>query len=116
MYSLRKQKANLLGFDCHADLALQNSMAETTSNVSDLLNQVWKPAKERADEEIAEMQKLIQKEGNNFKLEAWDWWFYSEKVRKEKYDFSEEDMKPFLSLENIRTAAFTTAERLFDIK
>ena len=116
MYSLRKQKANLLGFDCHADLALQNSMAETTSNVSDLLNQVWKPAKQRADEEIAEMQKLIQKEGNNFKLEAWDWWFYSEKVRKEKYDFSEEDMKPFLSLENIRTAAFTTAERLFDIK
>ena len=116
MYSLRKQKANLLGFDCHADLALQNSMAETTSNVSELLNQVWKPAKQRADEEIAEMQKLIQKEGNNFKLEAWDWWFYSEKVRKEKYDFSEEDMKPFLSLENIRTAAFTTAERLFDIK
>ena len=66
-------------------------MAETTSNVSDLLNQVWKPAKQRADEEIAEMQKLIQKEGNNFNLEAWDWWFYSEKVRKDKYDFSEED-------------------------
>ena len=116
MHSLRKQKANLLGFDCHADLALQNSMAETTGNVSDLLNQVWKPAKKRADEEITEMQKLIQKEGNNFKLEAWDWWFYSEKVRKDKYDFSEEDMKPFLSLENIKTAAFTTAERLFDIK
>ena len=116
MYSLRKKKANLLGFDCHADLALQNSMAETTSNVSALLKQVWKPAKQRADEEISEMQKLIQKEGNNFKLEAWDWWFYSEKVRKDKYDFSEEDMKPFLSLENIRTAAFTTAERLFDIK
>ena len=116
MHSLRKQKANLLGFDCHADLALQNSMAETTGNVSDLLNQVWKPAKKRADEEITEMQKLIQKEGNNFQLEAWDWWFYSEKVRKDKYDFSEEDMKPFLSLENIKTAAFTTAERLFDIK
>jgi peptidyl-dipeptidase Dcp len=116
MHSLRKQKANLLGFDCHADLALQNSMAETTGNVSDLLNQVWKPAKKRADEEIIEMQKLIQKEGNNFQLEAWDWWFYSEKVRKDKYDFSEEDMKPFLSLENIKTAAFTTAERLFDIK
>ena len=116
MYSLRKEKAKLLGFDCHADLALQNSMAETTSNVSTLLKQVWKPAKQRADEEISEMQKLIQKEGNNFKLEAWDWWFYSEKVRKDKYDFSEEDMKPFLSLENIRTAAFTTAERLFDIK
>ncbi len=116
MHSLRKQKANLLGFDCHADLALQNSMAETKGNVSDLLNQVWKPAKKRADEEIIEMQKLIQKEGNNFQLEAWDWWFYSEKVRKDKYDFSEEDMKPFLSLENIKTAAFTTAERLFDIK
>ena len=116
MYSLRKEKAKLLGFDCHADLALQNSMAETTGNVSALLKQVWKPAKQRADEEISEMQKLIQKEGNNFKLEAWDWWFYSEKVRKDKYDFSEEDMKPFLSLENIRTAAFTTAERLFDIK
>ena len=62
------------------------------------------------------MQDLIQKEGNNFKLEPWDWWFYSEKVRKEKYDFSEENMRPFLSLENIRQAAFKTAERLFDIK
>ncbi len=59
---------------------------------------------------------LFKKEGNNFKLEPWDWWFYSEKVRKEKYDFSEENMRPFLSLENIRQAAFKTAERLFDIK
>ena len=116
MFSLRKQKAKLLGFDCHADLALQNSMAETTTNVIDLLDQVWKPAKRRANQEISEMQTLIQKEGNNFELEPWDWWFYSEKVRKEKYDFSEEDMRPFLSLENIREAAFTTAERLFDIK
>ena len=82
MYELRKQKANLLGFECHADLALQNSMAETTGNVSALLKQVWKPAKQRADEEISEMQKLIQKEGNNFKLEAWDWWFIQKKLEK----------------------------------
>ena len=116
MYALRKEKAKLLGFECHADLALQNSMAESTSNVSNLLDQVWEPAKKRAREETSEMQDLIQKEGNNFKLEPWDWWFYSEKVRKEKYDFSEENMRPFLSLENIRQAAFKTAERLFDIK
>ncbi len=116
IYSLRKQKANLLGFDCHAELSLQNSMAESIKNVSDLLDQIWIPAKKKANEEIEEMQNLIQKEGNNFELEPWDWWFYSEKVRKEKYDFSEEDMRPFLSLENIRDAAFKTAERLFNIQ
>ncbi|MDA9636493.1 M3 family metallopeptidase [SAR86 cluster bacterium] len=115
MAKLRKNKANLLGYDSHADLALDDTMAENKENVFSLLDAVWDPAINRANEEISEMQKIIQREGNNFKLEAWDWWHYSEKLRKEKYDFSEAEIKPYLSLKNIRLAAFKTAERLFEI-
>lgn len=114
--SLREEKAKLLGFESHTELALQNTMAENKKNVLELLDNVWGPATNRAQEEIDEIQNLIQKEGNNFKLKPWDWWYYSEKVRKSKFDYSEEDMRPYLSLENIQKAAFTTAERLFDIK
>lgn len=115
MAKLRKNKANLLGFESHADLALDDTMAENKENVFSLLDKVWKPAIARANEEISDMQKIIQSEGNNFKLEAWDWWHYSEKLRKEKYDFSEAEIRPYLSLENIRLAAFKTAERLFQV-
>ena len=115
MAKLRKNKANLLGYDSHADLALDDTMAENKENVFSLLDAVWDPAINRANEEISEMQKSIQREGENFKLEAWHWWHYSEKLRKEKYDFSEAEIKPYLSLENIRLAAFKTAERLFEI-
>tara|TARA_B100001027_G_scaffold50698_1_gene33684 strand:- start:2369 stop:4390 length:2022 start_codon:yes stop_codon:yes gene_type:complete len=113
---LREQKARILGFDSHTELALQNTMAENKRNVLELLDNVWGPATKRAKEEIEEIQGLIQQEGKNFKLEPWDWWFYSEKVRKAKFNYSEEEMRPYLSLENIKKAAFTTAERLFDIK
>ena len=116
MASLRQTKAKLLGFDSHADLSLEDTMAEDKDNVVKLLDKVWKPAINRAQDEVIEMQEIIQKEGNNFSLEAWDWGYYSEKVRKEKYDFSESEIQPYLSLTNIRNAAFTTAERLFDIK
>ena len=115
MSNLREKKANLLGFKSHTDLALQNSMAENKKNVLNLLDNVWKPAKLRAKEEIDEIQNLIQAEGNNFKLKPWDWWFYAEKVRESKFNYSEEEMRPYLSLENIQKAAFAVAERLFEI-
>ena len=114
--SLREQKAKLLGFESHTELALQNTMAENKKNVLELLDNVWEAATIRAQEEIDEIQNLIQAEGNNFELKPWDWWYYSEKVRKSKFDYSEEDMRPYLSLENIQKAAFRTAERLFDIE
>ena len=114
--SLREQKAKLLGFESHTELALQNTMAENKKNVLELLDNVWEAATIRAQEEIDEIQNLIQAEGNNFELKPWDWWYYSEKVRKSKFDYSEEDMRPYLSLENIQKAAFRTAERLFGIE
>ena len=114
--NLREQRAKILGFDSHTELALQNTMAENKKNVLELLDNVWGPATKRAQEEIKEIQGLIQQEGRNFKLEPWDWWFYSEKVRQAKFNYSEEEMRPYLSLDNIQKAAFTTAERLFDIK
>lgn len=82
--NLRLQKANLLGFKTYADYILDNNMAKTPANVYDLLNNLWAPALKVAKEEAADMQKMINDEGGNFTLEAWDWWYYSEKVKKSK--------------------------------
>ena len=87
--NLREQRAKILGFDSHTELALQNTMAESKKNVLELLDNVWGPATKRAQDEIKEIQGLIRQECRNFKLEPWDWWFYSEKVRQAKFNYSE---------------------------
>ena len=90
MANLRLKKANLLGYKTHADFVLENTMAKNTGRLENLLKQVWEPGLARAKKEAEEMQELIQQEGANFKLAAWDWWHYSEKIRQLKYDFSED--------------------------
>ena len=80
-----------------ADFVLDNTMAKNTQRVKNLLDKVWKPGLSRAKKEAEEMQDLIQQEGGNFELAAWDWWHYSEKIRQLKYDFSEEEIKPYFS-------------------
>ena len=115
MVDLRTQKANLLGYKTHADFVLENTMAQNTGRVKKLLDQVWKPGLERAKKESQEMQDLIQEEGGNFKLAAWDWWHYSEKIRQLKYDFSEEEIKPYFSETKVLQGAFDVATKLFDI-
>tara|TARA_Y100001970_G_scaffold41789_1_gene51906 strand:- start:15640 stop:17742 length:2103 start_codon:yes stop_codon:yes gene_type:complete len=116
MVNLRIKKANLFGYQNYADYVLEDTMAKSRERVNDLLNKVWKPGLNRAKQEIKEMQAMIQSEGQNFQLEAWDWWFYSEKIKKEKYDFSEEETKPYFSEENVLKGAFEVAEKLFKIK
>lgn len=115
MVALRKEKANLMGFETHADYVLDNTMAKTTQNVNKLLDTVWNPGIEKAKGEVEAMQEIIIEEGGNFKLEAWDWWHYSEKLRQEKFDFKEEEVKPYFSEDKVLKGAFEVAEKLFEI-
>ena len=115
MVALRKEKANLMGFETHADYVLDNTMAKTTLNVNKLLDTVWNPGIEKAKGEVEAMQEIILEEGGNFKLEAWDWWHYSEKLRQEKFDFKEEEVKPYFSEDKVLEGAFEVAKKLFEI-
>ena len=115
MADLRLEKANLLGYKTHADFVLENTMAKNTERVKNLLDQVWEPGLARAKKEVEEMQDLIQEEGGNFELAAWDWWHYAEKIRQLKYDFSEEEIKPYFSETKVLEGAFDVATKLFDI-
>ena len=115
MADLRLERANLLGYKTHADFVLENTMAKNTRRVKNLLDQVWEPGLSRAKKEVEEMQDLIQEEGGNFELAAWDWWHYAEKIRQLKYDFSEEEIKPYFSETKVLEGAFDVATKLFDI-
>ncbi len=115
LVNLRLQKANLMGFESWSAFVLDNCMAKTSANVYKLLYQVWTPAIKRAKEEAKDMQDMIAKEGGHFKLESWDWWYYSEKVRKAKYDLDEEQTRPYFELNNVREGAFSVANKLYGI-
>ena len=113
---LRTQKAQLLGFATSADFILDDTMAKTPKAVYDLLNTVWTPAVAKAKEEATELQKLMDAEGKGEKLEPWDWWYYSEKLRKAKYDLEEEALRPYFKLENVRQGVFDLATKLYGLK
>ncbi|MGE5430190.1 MAG: M3 family metallopeptidase, partial [Syntrophomonadaceae bacterium] len=113
--SLRVKRANLLGYKTHADFVLEENMAKTPDKVYELLNKLWTPALERAKMEAADLQKMAVKDGQTFKIEAWDWWYYAEKLRKEKYDLDDETLRPYFKLENVRQGAFDVAHKLYGI-
>jgi peptidyl-dipeptidase Dcp len=113
--ALREERANLLGYKTHADFVLEENMAKTPDNVYNLLYQLWTPAINMAKKEAYELQSMIFNEGNNFKLEPWDWWFYAEKVKKAKYDLDEEMLRPYFKLENVIDGVFTVANKLYGI-
>ena len=113
--SLRVEKANILGFETHAQYVLDNTMAKTPDAVYELLDQLWEPALSRAKNELQELQKFVNEEGQNFKIASWDWWYYSEKVRKDKYNIDEEELKNFFTLDNTIDGIFKTANKLFGL-
>jgi len=115
MASLRVKRANLLGFASHAAYVLDNNMAKNPENVYELINKVWEPSLAKARAEIAEMQAIIDAEGDDFQLEAWDWWFYAEKVKLAKYDLDEGMLRPYFELENVRAGLFDTVNKLFGL-
>ena len=116
LVSLRLEKANLFGFKTFADYALERTMAIKPENVYKLLQQLWDPSLAVSKKEAAELQDMMNKEGNNFKLESWDWWYYSEKLRAAKYDFNEEALRPYFKLENVREGIFYAANKLYGLK
>jgi peptidyl-dipeptidase Dcp len=113
--NLRIERAKMFGFDTHAAFVLDDCMAKTPKAVNDLLLQVWKPAIKKAKEEAADYQKMIDTEGGNFKLEPCDWRYYTEKLRKEKYDIDVEEMSAYFSLQNVKNGVFEISEKLFGI-
>jgi peptidyl-dipeptidase Dcp len=114
--TLRDKRAKLLGFDNFADYVVDINMAKTPENINDFLMKLWTPALERAKVERTDMQAMINKEGGNFKLASWDWWFYAEKVRKAKYDLDEAQLKPYFKLENVVDGMIYVASKLYGVQ
>ena len=114
---LRLKKAQLLGFKTYADYALDNTMAHSYENAHKLLVQLFTPATKKAKEEVAEMQQIINEENKNapFKLEAWDWWYYTEKLRAKKYAMNTEELRQYFALDSVRNGAFMVANKLYGI-
>jgi peptidyl-dipeptidase Dcp len=112
---LRDEKAKLLGYTNFASFRLDENMAKNPENVYKLLDKLWVPALKRAKAEEADMQVMIDKQGLGFKLEGWDWWYFAEKVRCEKYALDDEALRPYFKLENVRDGVFYVAGKLYGL-
>jgi peptidyl-dipeptidase Dcp len=110
----RAERAKLLGYATHAHWRLENTMAKTPERAMQLMEDVWTPAVARVKEEVADMQAVANKEGANIKIEPWDYKYYAEKVRKQKYDLDQNEVKQYLQLEKLREAIFWVAGELFN--
>ncbi len=112
---LRVERARLLGYQSFAAFVLERNMAKTPERVFDFLNQVWEAALPVAKAEAAAQQEIIEREGGNFKLAPWDWWYYSEKIKKEKYDLDDEITRPYFKCDNVIEGMFYVANRLYGL-
>lgn len=116
MSKLRLQKAQLLGYEDFASYVLEANMAKNVPTVDKFLADLFKPALKVAKKELKELEKIAKSTGlKDQDLESWDWWYYAEKLRKEKYDFDENQLKPYLSLSNVRDGMFMVANKLYGI-
>ncbi len=112
---LRARRAQLLGYDTFAHLKLENTMAKTPDAVNTLLNTVWEKAKQRAGEEANDIEKLMREGGHNHDLAGWDWRYFAEKIRAERYAYSDDEVRPYMRLENMIEAAFWVSNKLFGL-
>jgi peptidyl-dipeptidase Dcp len=112
---LRVQRSQLLGYDTFADFVLERTMAKTPQKVFSFLGQVWDAALPVAKAEAAAQQVLIDKEGGKFKLAPWDWWYYTEKIKKEKYNLNDEVTRPYFKIDNVMEGMFYVANRLYGL-
>ncbi len=113
--TLRLEKAKLMGYKNHAEYVLAENMAKTPETVMDFLNNLWGYSIKNARREAAELQGLMDREGRGEKLEAWDWWYYAEKLRKEKYDLNEDEVKPYFSQEDVWNGLCYVVNKLYGI-
>ncbi|KGO91486.1 M3 family metallopeptidase [Flavobacterium subsaxonicum] len=114
--NLRAEKAHLLGYKSHAHFVLEERMAKTPERVYELLDQLWKPALEKAKAEEADIKKLMVADGINDAVQPYDWRYYTEKIRKQRYNLDEQEIKPYFSLDNVREGIFTVAGNLYGLK
>ncbi len=115
MVALRAERAHLLGFKSYAEYSLSNQMAETPENVYQLLDEVWAPALRTARTERDALQAMLEADGIDDRLEAWDWRYYTEKLRKAKYDFDQDAVRPYFEYTAVRDGAFVLANKLFGL-
>jgi peptidyl-dipeptidase Dcp len=116
MVSLRAERAALMGYDNHASFVLSDNMAENPDNVYNLLDQVWKPALVRSKEERADMQAMMTADGIDDRLRGWDWRYYTEKVRKAKYDLDDDALRPYFEVNAVRDGVFSLATALWGLQ
>ena len=112
---LRADRARLLGYETHAHWRMEDTMAGDPERAEELMRRVWPAAVARVREEVADMQAVARREGASLTIEPWDYLYYAEKVRQERYDLDQNEVKPYFELGNITNAAFWTAERLYGL-
>ena len=113
--NLRVERANLLGYKTYAEYAISKNMAKTPEKVYTFLKGIFDPAQEVAKKDRDAMQKIVEKEGGKFKIEPWDWWYYAEKLKKEKFNLDESELKPYFVAGNVRDGMFYVANRLYGL-
>ncbi len=113
---LRAERAQILGYPNHAAFQLETRMAKTPQQAIDFLLLVWEPGLERAKEELADMQALVDRSDDSYTVQGHDWWHLAEKVRQDKYAFDDSQLKPYFELGAMQQAAFKVAGKLFDVE
>ncbi len=114
--SLRVERSRLLGYDSYAHFVLERNMAKTPERVFEFLGQVWDAALPVAKAEAVAQQEVINREGANFKLEPWDWWYYTERIKREKFDLDDEVTRPYFVIDNVITGMFYVANQLYGLE
>lgn len=112
----RARKAALLGYENFGAYMTDNVMAKTTENAENLLMQIWRPAVKKVKEEVVEMQKFADEAGDSITIAPWDYYYYAEKVRQQKYDLDEAEVRQYFSVDSVRNGIFSMAERLYGVK
>ncbi len=115
LMQLRQQASKLLGFNNYAEFFISENMAETPQNVYDFMYAVWEPALKRAKEERDAMQRIVDREGGGFTLASWDWWYYAEKIRQEKYNLEDSEVRPYFAIDNVRDGCFYLTNQLWGL-
>lgn len=112
---LRTERAHILGYKSHAAYVLDNQMAKTPENVYALLDEIWEPALNTAKEDLEAMKQIKLRETGSDEFASWDWWYYAEKLRKQRYNLDEQALRPYFSLDNVRMGVFALCNRLYGI-
>lgn len=115
LIAARLEKAKLMGYDDYASFILEDRMSKNSAAVYELLNQLWVPAVAKANDELKDIQAEIAKDGQSFSAEGWDWRYYADRAKKAKFDMDENEIRPYLKLENVRDGMFAVSNKLYGI-